>query len=151
MSTSTINNLAEHLNWLLRERPFIPPTRPILPITESSSAVLLSSAQSTSFTRENQLSQRHALVAPPTASLHTAETPPHPAEPETIQQKNSAAPTVTSREEAKSEDMARLRAVPGSGNKPGLLSQAHPTEAKTPCMAQYRIWHSIDCKEKRKH
>jgi hypothetical protein len=132
MSTSTINNLAEHLNWLLRERPFVPPVRTTPPIPESSSATFPSSAQSTSLTREGELPQRHAPVSPPLVRANRpVEEVKYFAGQETIESYHSTAQPVDSSEKGESEDMARLRAVPGSGHKPSLLCQKPLVEAQT--------------------
>ncbi|KAF2433756.1 hypothetical protein EJ08DRAFT_731330 [Tothia fuscella] len=132
MSVSTINNLAEHLNWLLREKPSIPPIRTTPPITaEQSSSSFPASAPLTSFTRETQLPERNASIVTPATRTVPVPRETEFIQPETREERPPTPPPVAAREKVRREDMARLRAIPGSTPKPGLLSQGHLVLPKT--------------------
>lgn len=67
MSSSTINNLAEHLSWLLRDKPFVPPARTFPSIVyDPSSSSLPSSSNTvlaTSFSSTTSRPENHATLS----------------------------------------------------------------------------------------
>jgi bloom syndrome protein len=123
MNSSTLNNLADHLTWLLREKPFIPPPcdaqlpTPIPPNSRTTSAA--NSATETANTQNNEPEfTRHPgsrvgfqLSQPQSQTAGQAQV---------RRQESSIQPTPPS---SGPLEMARLRSAPSSASRPGLVSQ----------------------------
>ena len=104
MSTATINNLAQHLNWLLKEKPFAPPAPPV--ITASSG------------------SESDNVPAPTSSSTQQAASFP------AITARSPIRPQI----ERQDSEMARLRAGPTtSASKPRMLSNGSTTADQSQC------------------
>ncbi|OCL04305.1 hypothetical protein AOQ84DRAFT_442177 [Glonium stellatum] len=112
----TRNNLNEHLEWLLTEKPFVPPFAPPRPFVPeaplSSNPILEASASGSEATGDNDI-QAVQVQPSSTGPISPAPQPP-PSTTESQPQLNTAR-TV--------QDMARLRAAPGSAAKPRLMLQ----------------------------
>lgn len=110
----TRNNLNEHLEWLLTEKPFVPPFAPPRPFVPeaplNSSQILEASTSSPEAALDNAI--QTVQVRPPS----TAPIPPRPP-PSTTGSQSQLNSTRTL------QDMARLRAAPGSAAKPRLVLQ----------------------------
>jgi hypothetical protein len=135
MSSSTANNLSQHLSWLIRETPCVPPTRTAPPIdyTISSSSASTGSitAQATSFSAASDFAQSHARTA---AAISQPVLDIVSILDQNKENWGSIRPPVDIIEKVKAEDMARLRAGPSSVTRPGLVSQNNATSKQTPCM-----------------
>jgi bloom syndrome protein len=133
------NNLNKHLQWLLSEKPFIPPAASLVvydPDAPTSSETL---SQPPSFLVEPAVdNELEPATAPPPASTITRPLPPR-----TLTRIKSVDIHRLPEPESVASDMARLRATPGSG-RPRLVlagasqhgSTAHSDEANTlsfPC------------------
>lgn len=112
----TRNNLNEHLEWLLTEKPFVPPFAPPRPFVPeaplSSNPILEAYTSSPEATLDNAI-QTVQVRPPSTAPIPPAPQPP----PSTTGSQLQFNSTRTL------QDMARLRAAPGSAAKPRLVLQ----------------------------
>jgi len=120
------NNLNSHLQWLFSERPFVPPATSLVvydPEAPTSSATL---SQPSSFLVEPTVNnERKPAAAPPPAPPALRPLPPR-ALMRTKTIDIHKAPDL----EGTTEDMARLRATPGSG-KPRLVMAGLPQNGAT--------------------
>ena len=117
MSTATVNNLAQHLNWLLREKPFAPPPPPAISALPAASS--------------NDV--------PPPASLPTNQAVRIPAV--------TLRSPVRQREEREESEMARLRAGPTtSASKPRLLSNGSTYGDDAHRMLKHVLYHQEEAK-----
>jgi len=136
-----LNNLSEHLKWLLSEKPFVPPT------------ISLVSYDPEAPTSSETLSQYSSNLIESTPNNETAPstarpiTRPLPARLEAqsidIHEQLSAVGTVT--------DMARLRATPGSG-KPRLVLAGVPSRTTPSGVSRKTIFRDLhttgtDCRD----
>jgi bloom syndrome protein len=112
----TRNNLNEHLEWLLTEKPFVPPFAPprhfVPEAPLSSSSILEASTSSPKAALDNAI--QIVQVRPPS----TAPIPPAPQP-----QSSTTGSQLQLNSTRTLQDMARLRAAPGSSAKPRLVLQ----------------------------
>ena len=118
----TRNNLNEHLEWLLTEKPFVPPLAPPRPFVPeaplNSSPILEVSTSSPEAALDNAI--QTVQVRPPS----TAPIPPTPRPPPSTTGSQSQSQSQSQLNSTRTlQDMARLRAAPGSAAKPRLVLQ----------------------------
>jgi hypothetical protein len=140
-SSVTVNNLAEHLAWFLREKPFIPPP---LSVPETSIRSAPGTAIGDSFsgksanlieyaadltTQSNSATAAHVDTAGGSAVVEE-----DPVEAQLSQLSAEEEETGPASIASRDVDMARLRVEPTSTSKPRLLSTTSNHEERTPCM-----------------
>ena len=131
----TRNNLNEHLEWLLTEKPFVPPfapPRPFVPEAPLSSNPILEAPTSSPEAALDNAIQTVQVRPPSTAPIPPAPQPP----PSTTGSQLQFNSTRTL------QDMARLRAAPGSAAKPRLVLQnvyLHSTNVSSPSSNKARL------------
>jgi hypothetical protein len=138
-STATINNLTEHLQWFLRDKPFIPPPFQVPDTPVRSSSRTLVGGNFSSEAEDNavgSLEQSNSGAASPDVRPELSSHPGARGDPVEIHLSQLSVEEECHLDlsplQPNSHDMARLRSAPSSATKPRLLATTADCSQLTP-------------------